>query len=119
MNINVPNVVNAALGDDAKGRNVQILSDNMTGNNRNDPGFLSKDFPRSPPRLYFTAESEDFDQVTLAEWRDEGFNVGYLPMGDDLDDYRRRLETLSRRGLGPCETFGIVGMWHLDVHIHA
>ena len=109
MNINVPNIVNAALGDDAKNRNVRVISDNMHRGIQNDPGFLSKDFPRGSPKLYFTAESDDFDELTLAEWRDEGFDVEYVPMRDDLDDYRRRLEGLSRKRLGPCETFGIVG----------
>lgn len=109
MNINVPNIVNAALGDDAKNRNVRVISDNMNRGIQNDPGFLSKDFPRGSPKLYFSAESDDFDELTLAEWKAEGFNVEYIPMGDDLDDYRRRLEGLSRKRLGPCETFGIVG----------
>lgn len=109
MNANVSDLIKAAMGDDAKGKNVQVISDNMTGNNYRDPGFLSDDFPRGPPKLYFTAESEDFDQLTLREWADEGFNVEYIPMGDDLNEYQERLERLSKQKRGPCETFGIVG----------
>ena len=106
MNINIADLAKAAVPN-AEGRNVRIISDN--GPNHRDPGFLSNDFPRSPPRLYFTAESEDFDELTLAEWRDEGFDVEYLAMGSGGDEYRHKLRALSTRGLGPCETFGIIG----------
>ena len=106
MNINVAELVKAAVPD-AEGRNVRIISEN--GPNPRDPSFLSGDFPRSPPKLYFTAESEDFDESTLAEWRDEGFHVEYLAMGSGGEEYREKLRELSTRGLGPCETFGIIG----------
>jgi hypothetical protein len=105
MNVNIPGLAKAVVPD--AGRNVRIISDNRP--NHRDPGFLSNDFPRSLPRLCFTAESEDFDELTLAEWRDEGFNVEYLAMGNGGDEYRQKLRVLSRRGLGPCETFGIIG----------
>jgi len=48
-------------------------------------GFLS--FNRRPPRLHITAESDDFDQVTLQHWREEGFDVTYTPMGDNPKAY--------------------------------
>ncbi len=73
-------------------------------------GFLSNDFPHSPPRLYITAESDDFDALTLLEWKDEGFNVEYVPMKDGGREYAGRLDNLSRVGLGVGETYGIVGM---------
>ncbi|KAI8957321.1 hypothetical protein F5Y11DRAFT_360939 [Daldinia sp. FL1419] len=87
--------------------NVGIISSNL-GPNHNDPGFLSSDFPRSAPRLYVTAESDEFDLQTLNEWRDEGFNVEYIPMGDGGNEYRIKLESLAKGNLGPCETYGIV-----------
>ena len=46
--------------------------------NANTTGFLSNNFPHNPPRLYITAESDDFDDLTLQEWQDEGFDVGYV-----------------------------------------
>src|SRR5436190_18146805 len=107
MNVNIPDLAKAAVPN-AEGRNVRIISDNRPSHR--DPGFLSKDFPRSLRRLYFTAESDDFDELTLAEWRDEGFHVEYLPMGNGEDEYRDKPRELSRRGLGPCETFGIIGV---------
>jgi len=112
MNIDVPNIVKAAVGDENRTRNVRIVSDNMTNHNRNDPGFLSKEFRQthSLPKLFITAEDEAFDTMTLQEWSDEGFNVEYLPMGDDTEKYAERLRNLHKKGLGPCEIFGIVGM---------
>lgn len=77
--------------------------------NANTNGFLSNDFPHNPPRLYFTAETDDFDELTLQEWRDEGFNVEYVPLKDGGKEYGNRLERLSHVGLGVGETFAIVG----------
>lgn len=108
MEVNFPGFnLNTVLPERAKGKNVAILSQH--GTNHNDPSFLSDDFPRNPPRLYFTAESDDFDAMTLAEWRDEGFHVEYVPMGKGGEDYVWKLERLAKKKLGPCETFGIVG----------
>lgn len=111
MNVNLPKLVNAALAEDQRGnKNVAIVSDNWTAPNHRDAGFLSRDFPKDPPRLIITAESDDFDQLTLAAWQDEGFLVEYLPMGDSgPDDYTHRLRELSTRKMGPCQTFGIIG----------
>lgn len=106
MNIDVPNLVKAAVPE-AEGRNARIISSN--GPSYRDRGFLSDDFPHAPPKLYITAETEDFDQVTIAEWRDEGFDVEYLPMGDDGAAYKQTLRELARKDMGPCETFGIIG----------
>ncbi|KAK2034799.1 dienelactone hydrolase [Colletotrichum zoysiae] len=107
MNIDIPKLVKAAVPE-SEGRNARIVSDNLTGSNHRDPNFLSQNFPRARPKLYITAEDEDFDQITLSEWRDEGFDVEYLPMGSSADKYRGKLRSLSKKKLGPCETFGIV-----------
>ena len=107
MNVSdIPNLVKAAVPE-SKGRNVRIISDNRPSHR--DPGFLSKDFPRSPPKLYVTAEDDDFDELTLAEWRDEGFDVEYIPMGNGGEEYRQKIRSLSKRKMDPCTTFGIVG----------
>lgn len=108
MEINLPGIVDAAMPNRGN-RNVGIISSN-SGLNHNDPGFLSSDFPQSPPKLYITAESDEFDLLTLNEWRDEGFNVEYVPMGNGGVEYKMKLESLSRANLGPCETYGIIGM---------
>ncbi|KAH6892637.1 hypothetical protein B0T10DRAFT_547331 [Thelonectria olida] len=105
MNINVPNLIKSAVPE-SEGRNVQILSDNTS--NHRDQNFLSGDFPRSPPKLYITGESDDFDETTIAEWRDEGFDVEYISMESCGDGYLRRIRSLSKGDLGPCEKFGII-----------
>ncbi|KAL5591535.1 hypothetical protein FOVSG1_010424 [Fusarium oxysporum f. sp. vasinfectum] len=105
MNINIPNLIKSAVPE-AEGRNVQIISDNRT--NHRDQNFLSGDFPRNPPKLYITGENDDFDEVTLAEWRDEGFDVEYISMESCGDGYLKKIKSLSKENLGPCEKFGIV-----------
>lgn len=61
--------------------------------------FLSFDsIPRSPPRLYVTAETdkvEDFDQSTLEQWRNEGYDVVYVPFNGGGSSYRKVLDGLS------------------------
>jgi hypothetical protein len=109
MNINVPGIVDAALPKGKGGRNIGIIANNMNGPNHNDPGFLSDDFPKSPPKLYITADDDEFDIETINDWKEEGFNVEYLPMGAGGKEYKMKLDGLRRVGLGPCETFGIVG----------
>ncbi|KAH7128863.1 hypothetical protein EDB81DRAFT_950677 [Dactylonectria macrodidyma] len=105
MNINIPNLIQAAVPE-SEGRNARIISDNRPSHR--DPGFLSRGFPRSPPKLYLTAESDDFDDLAFAEWRDEGFDVEYIPMENGGDEYLRKLRALSRKNMGPCERFGII-----------
>lgn len=109
MNITVPGILDAAIPKPgASNRNVAILANNMNGPNHNDPGFLSDDFPRSPPKIYITSEDDEFNPTIINEWRAEGFNVDYLPMGAGGNEYKIKLDGLRKVGLGPCETFGIV-----------
>ncbi|KAI0110647.1 NTF2-like protein [Hypoxylon sp. NC0597] len=106
MEIDLPRIVDAVMPNRGN-RNIGIISSSM-GPNHNDPGFLSSDFPQSPPKLYVTAESDEFDMLTLRGWKDEGFDVKYIPMGDGGNEYRVKLESLGRTNLGPCETYGII-----------
>ncbi|KAK5988272.1 hypothetical protein PT974_12414 [Cladobotryum mycophilum] len=101
----MPDLIKSAVPE-AEGRSVRIISEH--GPNHRDPNFLSSDFPRSPPKLYLTAEDDEFDVVTVAEWRDEGFDVEYLPMGGGGQAYVQKLRELSKIKRAPCETFGIV-----------
>ncbi|RYP71485.1 hypothetical protein DL771_004740 [Monosporascus sp. 5C6A] len=105
MEVSLPGLVSAAVPDRGK-RNVGIISDNRP--NYRDPGFLSNDFPKDPPKLYVTAESDEFDPLTLSEWRDEGFQVEYFSMDEGEKQYRAKLASLNRSDLGPCETYAIV-----------
>lgn len=70
--------------------------------------FLSSDFPRNPPRLCLTAESDEFDEQTLQDWQAEGFDASYLPMGKGGEKYRESLDSLSR-GLTVGQSYAIIG----------
>ena len=69
-------------------------------------GWLS--FTHSTPTLYVTAEDEDFDVETLRAWRDEGFNVKYVPMGKGGKTYVNTLHHLGD-GMSIGERYAIVG----------
>ncbi|RFU81362.1 hypothetical protein TARUN_845 [Trichoderma arundinaceum] len=103
MNVSAANLIKAAVPE-SEGRNVRILSQNVS--DHRDPDFLSKDFPRGPPKLYLTAESDDFDSVTIAEWQAEGFDVEYLPMGNGGEEYVQMLRKLG----GKTSSFGSFGI---------
>jgi hypothetical protein len=107
MNLNTAELIKAAVPE-AEGRNARIISQNVSDNR--DPNFLSSDFPRNPPKLYITAESDEFDAVTFAEWQAEGFDVEYLPMGNGGDEYLQKLRGLrGNQTISAFETFGIIG----------
>ena len=74
-------------------------------------GWLS--FNKATPKVYITAESDnpaDFDEVIIEQWRDEGFQVQYLPFGDGGKAYTKTLHSLGH-GLGVGESYAIVGIW--------
>lgn len=106
MNIDAAKLIKATFPE-SEGRNARIISQNVS--DHRDPNFLSKDFPRRPPKLYLTAESDEFDAVTIAEWQAEGFDVEYLAMGNGGDEYLQRLRGLKGNETTSFETFGIVG----------
>lgn len=106
---NLANTVLANRGEQGQ-RNAVLVSQH--GTNIRDPGFLSHDFRRTfhaPPRLYFTAESDEFDATTLQEWQNAGFTVEYFSMGKGGASYARKLEALFNKPLEIGETFGIIG----------
>ncbi|KAK0756252.1 hypothetical protein N5P37_011167 [Trichoderma harzianum] len=105
MSIDAANLIKAAVPE-AEGRSARIISQNVS--DHRDPNFLSKDFPRRPPKLYLTAESDEFDAVTIAEWQAEGFDVEYLPMGNGGDEYLQKLRGLRGNEMSSFEIFGIV-----------
>lgn len=109
---NLTNTVLANRGEQGQ-RNAVLVSQH--GTNIRDPGFLSHDFRRTfhaPPRLYFTAESDEFDATTLQEWQNAGFTVEYFSMGKGGASYTRKLEALFNKPLEIGETFGLIGKCH-------
>jgi len=88
---------------------------------QNGNGFLStsQGFKTGPPPLYITAETDDFDEVIIQAWRDEGYNVQYIPFGDGGKAYTNTLRRLGDN-LSIGESFAIVGISHLlPRHIEA
>ncbi|KAL8930761.1 MAG: hypothetical protein Q9208_000302 [Pyrenodesmia sp. 3 TL-2023] len=60
------------------------------------------------PRVVVTAEDADFDAVTLQHWRDEGFEVSYLPFTATKKAYVEELHHLADP-LELGEKYAIVG----------
>ncbi|KAK3055104.1 hypothetical protein LTS18_011847, partial [Coniosporium uncinatum] len=73
-------------------------------------GWLTRFNNGKPAHLYITAETDtvqEFDQVTLRHWQEEGFRVTYLPFQQAGQQYRSQLKNLgSDLGLG--EYFAVV-----------
>lgn len=55
-------------------------------------GFLS--FNSMPPRLWITADGDSFDEVIFQYWREEGYDVTYLPYSGGGQAYKDALKTL-------------------------
>ncbi|KAF2120043.1 hypothetical protein BDV96DRAFT_486203 [Lophiotrema nucula] len=68
-------------------------------------GWLT--FDHQTPRLYITSEDEEFDEETLRAWKEEGFIVQYLPMGQGGKQYVTSLHHLGD-GLGIGERYAVV-----------
>ncbi len=60
-------------------------------------------------KLVVTAEDSTFDEATLQKWREEGFNVTYLPFHNSREQYAHTIEHLSD-ALALGENYAIVGL---------
>jgi hypothetical protein len=71
-----------------------MATNGATGHNptSSGTGFLS--FNSLPPRLIVTSEDKEFDETTLQHWRDEGFDVTYLPMDEGGKPYVQALKSV-------------------------
>lgn len=61
-----------------------------------------------PPRLHITADDPEFDPIIISHWKQEGFDVTYLPFGGDVKAYRQQLATLPE-DLELGEYYGLIG----------
>jgi hypothetical protein len=78
----------------------------IAGNN-----FLTS-FNTTVPKLFITAETDtvaEFDQMTLRHWREEGFDVTYVPMGKGGKRYIETMKSIPN-SLPLGEYFGIIGV---------
>ena len=60
-------------------------------------------------KVVVTAEGPTFDEATLQKWREEGFNVSYLPFDNSRERYAHTIEHLSDP-MALSETYAIVGL---------
>lgn len=60
------------------------------------------------PHLVLAAETEDFDEEVAQQWRDEGFDVKYVPLLAGGMDFIRRVHTVGAN-FGVSEQYAIVG----------
>ena len=75
----------------------------------NGDGFLpSFSTTASPAKLIIPAETDDFDQVTLQDWRNEGYDVTYLPLNNGGKAYTNQLRSIGDQ-LSVSESYAIVG----------
>ncbi|KAL1303285.1 hypothetical protein AAFC00_006691 [Neodothiora populina] len=89
----------------------------------NEP-FLKHLAVQKTPYIMLTAETDDFDDVTLQDWRDEGFVVTYVPLGNGGAEYTRRLHAVADQVVGISEHYAIVAFGDaaaacLEAHIKA
>ena len=68
-----------------------------------------------PPRLYVTADDDEFDGTILQHLREEGFDVSYLPMGSNVKAYKDKLRHLAD-DLELGENYAVIGKPHLPGH---
>ena len=61
-----------------------------------------------PPRLYVTADDDEFDSTLLQHFEEEGFHTTYLPLGKDGKAYRESLRHLAD-DLELGENYAIIG----------
>lgn len=57
--------------------------------------FSWSDGSAAHPKIVITAKDDDFDQVTIQNWRAEGFEVSYLPFTGLRNDYVHTLQHLA------------------------
>lgn len=76
----------------------------------NEP-FLKYLNVQKTPYIFLTAETDDFDDITLQEWSDEGFIVTYVPLGNGGAEYTRRLHATADAKVGISDRYAIVGTY--------
>lgn len=62
----------------------------------------------SQPRLYVMANYDEPDPQMISQWRQEGFDVTYLPYLGNVKQFQRQVHQLGD-SLGLSEKFAIVG----------
>lgn len=76
-------------------------------------GATALNWDQSPPRLYISTKSSDFDQNSMSNFKDEGFHVTFLPFNGKAHK-TQYVDHLNQIGssLGVEEKFALVGLTH-------
>ncbi|KAK4995357.1 hypothetical protein LTR66_004804 [Elasticomyces elasticus] len=72
-----------------------------------EPFFTQLDAHKTPC-LILSAETDDFDDELLQQWREEGFDVQYVPLAEGGGAYIRRLHDVANGMVGVSEHYAIV-----------
>ena len=82
--------------------------------NKQDKSFFNSLNQTKTAHVLLTAETEDFDEETTQQWRDEGFNTAYVPLLNGGDEYINRVHNVGD-AFGVSEYYAIVGNRHTTV----
>lgn len=97
------------------GRTTAHLRSSFTDNGRRTSTAsrsVTFDWQTVQPRLVITSDTDDFDEELLRNFKDEGFQIRYMPYDGDKAAYQRQLAHLTDP-LELGETYAIVGMYKL------
>lgn len=84
------------------------MSFNTPWFNQQDPSFFNSLNKSKIAHVILTAESDDFAEEVTQQWRDEGFNVAYVPFGNGGKDFLARIKNTGDN-LGVGEQYAVVG----------
>ncbi|KAI7158164.1 dienelactone hydrolase [Hortaea werneckii] len=75
--------------------------------NKQDNSFFNSLNKTVVPHIVLTAETDDFDEETTQQWRDEGFDTAYVPLLGGGNDFINRLHRTGD-AFGVSEYYAIV-----------
>jgi hypothetical protein len=82
--------------------------------NSQDNNFFNQLNKTKIPHLVLTAETEDFDEEVIKQWREEGFDTAYVPLLNGGSEYVNRVHRTGD-SFGAGEYYGIVGKYPLTI----
>lgn len=77
--------------------------------NSQDPSFFNSLNKSKIAHVALCAETEDFDEELVQQWKDEGFHAVYVPLLNGGAEFIKRLHNIGD-SFGVSEQYAIVGM---------
>jgi tryptophan synthase alpha subunit len=100
----------SACGIDDQAATV-IMSFNTPFFNQQDKSFFNALNISKVVHVIIAAESEDFAEEVIQQWKAEGFNVIYVPFGNGGKDFVARVK-YAGDNIGVSEQYAVVGNSH-------